>query len=147
MTDSPSPPPTPTPTPSGTGAEQHSLGELVRQMSEQTSRLVRDEMRLAQAEMAEKGKRAGLGAGLFGGAGVFVVYGIGALVAAAVLGLATAVDGWLAALIVAAALFVAAGISALAGKHEITEATPPVPAEAVHGIQQDVQTLRPGGHS
>jgi len=129
------------------GSESPSLGELVSQMSEQTSRLVRDELRLAQAEMAEKGKRAGLGVGLFGGAGFFAIYGLGALVAAAILGLATAVDGWLAALIVAAALFVIAGISALIGKKEISQATPPVPTEAVHGIQRDVQTLKPGSHA
>jgi uncharacterized membrane protein YqjE len=129
------------------GPDQASLGELVTQMTEQTSRLIRDELRLAQAEMAEKGKRAGIGVGLFGGAGIFAVYGLGALVAAAILGLAHPVQGWLAALIVAAALFVIAGIGALVGKREITQSTPPIPEEAVHGLKQDVDALKPGSHA
>jgi uncharacterized membrane protein YqjE len=124
-----------------------SLGELVSQMSEQTSRLIRDELRLAQLEMAEKGKRAGIGAGLFGGAGLFSLYGIGALVAAAILALAGPLSPWLAALIVAAALFVVAGIAAVIGKREVTQATPPMPEEAISGVKQDVQALRPGSGS
>lgn len=126
------------------GASEPSLGELVARMSEQTSRLVRDEMRLAQAEMAEKGKRAGIGVGLFGGAGLFAVYGLGALVAAAILGLAQAVDGWLAALIVAAGLFVLAGLGALIGKNKVQQAVPPLPEEAVGGVKRDAQILKSG---
>ena len=91
-------------------ASEASLAELVRQLSEQTSRLARQELELAKAELAEKGKRAGIGAGMFGGAGIFGVYALGALVAAAILGLATAVAPWLAALIVTAALGAIAGV-------------------------------------
>lgn len=129
---------------SGSQLDDASVGELLARASEQTTRLIRDELRLAQAELAQKGKRAGLGAGLFGGAGVFAVYGLGALVAAAILGLAQAMDAWLAALIVTAALFVVAGIAALVGKKNIAEATPPVPTEAVSGLKQDLDALKPG---
>src|SRR5207248_1894609 len=100
----------------GDGASQASMAELVKQLSEQTSRLARQEVELAKAELAVKGKRAGLGAGMFGGAGVFGFYALGALVAAAILGLGTAVAGWLAALIVTAALGAIAGGLALQGK-------------------------------
>jgi uncharacterized membrane protein YqjE len=134
---------TPDNAPSAAHTDQ-SLGELVSQMSEQTSRLIRDELRLAQLEMAEKGKRAGIGAGLFGGAGLFALYGIGAVVAAAILALAGPLSPWLAALIVAAALFAVAGIAALIGKREVTQATPPMPEEAISGVKQDVQALKPG---
>jgi uncharacterized membrane protein YqjE len=125
-------------------ATDQSVGDLVSRMSEQTSRLVRDELRLAQLEMAEKGKRAGIGAGLFGGAGLFSLYGLGALVAAAILALAGPLSPWLAAVIVAAALFVIAGIAALIGKREVSQATPPMPEEAISGVKQDVQALKPG---
>lgn len=121
-----------------------SVADLLSRIPAQTSRLVRDEIRLAQAELTQKGKRAGLGVGLFGGAGVFAVYGIGALVAAAILGLATALDGWLAALIVAAALFAIAGIAALVGKSNVSQATPLIPQEAVAGVKTDIDTLKPG---
>src|SRR5437763_1816382 len=82
-----------------TGSEQ-SVAELVKQLSDQTSRLARQEVALAKAELQLKGKRMGMGAGMFGGAGVFGFYALGALTAAAILGLATAVAGWLAAVIV-----------------------------------------------
>ncbi len=124
-----------------------SLGELVTRVSEQTSRLIRDELRLAQVELTEKGKRAGLGAGLFGGAGVFAVYGLGCLVAAAILGLAGPVKDWLAALIVGVVLFAVAGLAAVVGKKNVSQATPPMPTEAVTGIKQDINALKPGATS
>jgi MFS family permease len=120
-------------------ASDASLGELVKQLSEQSSRLARQEVELAKAELAAKGKRAGIGAGMFGGAGAFGFYGLGALIAAAVLALATAVAAWLAALIVAVVLAVIAGILALIGKHEIREATPPVPEQATESVKEDVE--------
>src|SRR5947209_19100493 len=103
----------------GTGngqREQASLAELVNQLSEQTSRLVHQEIELAKAELTVKGKRAGIGAGMFGGAGVFGLYALGALTATAILALATAVTGWLAALIVTVVLAAVAGVLALQGK-------------------------------
>jgi hypothetical protein len=120
-----------------------SLGALVAQLSEHTSALVRDEMRLATAELAAKGKKAGVGAGLFGGAGLFALYGVGALIAAAILALAQPLPGWAAALIVAGGLFAIAGVAAVIGKKEVSQATPPLPAEAIAGIKLDVAALKP----
>jgi MFS family permease len=90
---------------------------------------------LAKAELKHKGKRAGVGAGMFGGAGVFGFYALGAVVAAAVLGLATAVAAWLAALITGAALGVIAGVLALQGKAKVQQATPPVPEGATESVK------------
>src|SRR5215213_7227725 len=98
------------------------LGELVQDLSRQTSTLIRQEMWLAQAELAEKGKHAGKGAGMFGGAGVVALYGVGALIAAAILGLATVLEPWIAAAAVGAGLLAVAGILALTGKKELDEA-------------------------
>ncbi len=123
----------------GTQARDASLGELVKQLSEQTSRLARQEVELAKVELQEKGKRAGLGAGMFGGAGIFGLYALGALVAAGILALATAVTAWLAALIVAAVLGAIAGILALVGKKNVQQATPPVPEQASESVKEDVQ--------
>ena len=124
----------------GTGAaSEASLAELVKQLSEQSSRLARQEVELAKAELAYKGKRAGIGAGMFGGAGVFGFYGLGALTAAAILALSLAVAGWLAALIVAAVYGAIAGIMALQGKAKVQQATPPVPEEATESVKEDVQ--------
>jgi MFS family permease len=116
--------------------------ELVRQAAEQISRLVRDELALAKAEMAEKGKRAGVGVGLFGGGGVAALYGVGALLAAVVLGLAEAMPGWLAALIVAVVLFAVAGVLALLGRGQVSKATPPIPEQAVRSMKADIDEVK-----
>jgi hypothetical protein len=115
------------------------LAELLKQLSEQTSRLARQEVELAKAELAIKGKRAGIGAGMFGGAGALGFYALGAFTAAAILGLATAVAGWLAALIVGVALGAVAGIMALQGRTKVKQATPPVPEQATESVKEDVQ--------
>ena len=116
-----------------------SAAELVKQLSEQTSRLVRQEVELAKAELAVKGKRAGIGAGMFGGAGLLGLYTVGALVAALIAALATAMATWLAALIVAVVLGAAAGVVALTGKKKVQEALPPVPEDSVESVKEDVQ--------
>jgi len=116
-----------------------SLPELARQLSEQTTELVRKEIELAKTELQAKGKKAGIGAGMFGGAGAFGFYALGALTACAILALATAVTGWLAALIVAVVWGAIAGALALAGKGKVEEATPPVPEQAVDSVKEDVQ--------
>ncbi len=127
----------------GPGAQSDpSVAELIQQATRQTQTLVRDEIRLAQLELQEKGKRAGIGAGLFGGAGGLAFYGFGVLLASIVLLLATAVDGWIAALIVAATLFAIAGILALTGKKQIDQATPPKPEQAMESTQRDVDTVK-----
>jgi MFS family permease len=123
----------------GGSASEASVAELVKQLSEQSSRLARQEVELAKAELAVKGKRAGVGAGMFGGAGAFGFYGLGALIAAAILALATAVTAWLAALIVALVLGAVAGVLALQGKNKVQQATPPVPEEATESVKEDVQ--------
>jgi len=116
-----------------------SLTELTKQLSEQTSRLVHQEIELAKAELAVKGKRAGIGAGMFGGAGVFGFYAVGALVATAILALSQAVTAWLAALIVTVVLAAIAGVLALQGKTKVQQATPPVPEQATESVKEDVQ--------
>jgi uncharacterized membrane protein YqjE len=121
---------------------QEPIGDLVKQLSEQTSTLVRKELQLAQLEMQEKGKRAGLGAGLFGGAGLIALFGAGTLIAAIVMLLATAVDAWLAGLIVAVALLAAAGVAALMGKKQIQQATPPAPEQAIQSSKRDVEEIK-----
>jgi hypothetical protein len=125
--------------PGAGAASDASLAELVKQLSEQSSRHARQEVELAKAELAVKGKRAGIGAGMFGGAGAFGFYGFGALTAAAILALATAVAGWLAALIVAVVYGAIAGILAMQGKHKVQQATPPVPEQAAESVKEDVQ--------
>ena len=113
--------------------------ELVRQLSDQTSRLIRQEMALARAELTVKGKQAGIGAGLFGGAGVFGLLALGALTAAAIAALALAMDTWLAALIVTVVWAAVAGVMALLGKNRVQEALPPVPEDSVESVKEDVQ--------
>jgi uncharacterized membrane protein len=122
-----------------TQTQDASLAELVQQLSEQTSRLARQEVELAKAELAIKAKRAGIGAGMFGGAGIFGLYAAGALIADAVLALATAITAWLAALIVAVVLAAIAGALALQGKAKVEQATPPVPEQATESVKEDVQ--------
>jgi uncharacterized membrane protein YqjE len=118
------------------------IGDLVKQLSEQTSTLVRKELQLAQIEMTEKGKRAGIGAGLFGGAGAVALYGVGALVAAVILLLATAIEPWLSALIVAVVLLAAGGVAALMGKKQVQQAVPPQPEQAIQSTRRDVETVK-----
>jgi len=121
-----------------------STGDLVGRLSEDVSRLVRDELRLAQTEMTQKAKGVGIGAGLFGAAGILAGYGGGALVATAILALALVMDAWLAALIVTVVLFSAAGVAALLGKNKVTDAGPPVPTRTIDNVKQDADALRPG---
>jgi uncharacterized membrane protein YqjE len=118
------------------------VSDLVQRMSQQTADLVRKELELAQVEMKEKGKRAGIGAGLFGGAGLVTVYAVGALIATAILGLSEAVDPWLAALIVTVVLFAIAGVSALMGKKQVEQATPPQPEQAIRSTKRDVDEVK-----
>jgi len=119
-----------------------SAGELVARLSEQVSRLVRDELALARAEMSRKGRKAALGGGLLGGAGITAVFGVGVLVAAAVLGLATAISAWLAALVVGVALVATAGGLARNGKKKVGQATPPLPVDAIEGVKDDLHTVK-----
>jgi Putative Actinobacterial Holin-X, holin superfamily III len=121
---------------------EQSVGDLVRQLSEQVSVLVRDEIRLAQLELTRKGKKAGIGAGLLGGGGLIALFGTGCLIAAAVAALSLVLAVWAAALIVGGALLLAAAVTALAGKSSLSSATPPVPEEAAESVKTDVQVIR-----
>jgi Flp pilus assembly protein TadB len=121
---------------------EQSTAELVQRASEQISTLVRDELALAKAELAEKGKHAGIGVGLFGGGGVLALYGTGALVATGIIALALVLPLWLAALIVTVVLFLAAGVLALLGKKQVTKAVPPEPKAAIASVKADVDEVK-----
>jgi uncharacterized membrane protein YqjE len=116
--------------------------ELLRQLSDQTTALVRQEIELAKLEFREKGKKAGMGAGMFGGAGVFGLYAVGALTATIILALATFLPAWVAALIVTVVYGAIAGVLALRGKAQVEEATPPVPEQAVETTKEDVRWVK-----
>lgn len=123
-------------------ATEKPVGDLLKDLSQQTSTLVRQEMELARAELTQKGKAAGMGAGMFGGAGLLGLFALGALTACFILALATAVDAWLAALIVAAAYGAVAGVLALAGRSKVQQATPPVPEQATDSTKETVEWTR-----
>jgi len=127
-------------------ASEASVGELVSRASEQLTTLVRDEMRLAQTELAQKGRRSGVGLGLFGGAGAVAWFGVGALVAAAILGLSVVVAPWLAAVIVGLVLLLIASALAMIGKREVSQATPVLPQESMQNVRRDVEAVKEGLH-
>jgi hypothetical protein len=124
--------------------ENASTGQLIGQLTEQISTLVRSEARLAQAEVTQKAKRLGVGAGLFGGAGLFAFFGLAVLITTAILALALVLPDWLAALIVAVVLFAVAGVLALVGKKDVEQASPPVPTQAIAGVQADIAAVKKG---
>jgi uncharacterized membrane protein YqjE len=126
----------------GDVATGQSTSDLVSQAAAQISTLVRDELALAKAELAEKGKRAGLGGGLLGGAAVLALYGLGLLVTLAVVLLDLAWPLWLAVLVVMVVVFAAAGVAALVGKQQLKSAAPPMPSDAIAGVEADVQTVK-----
>jgi uncharacterized membrane protein YqjE len=117
-------------------------GELLKQLSDQTTTLVRKEIELAKLEFQEKAKKAGTGAGMFGGAGVFGLYAVGALTATIILALATFMPGWVAALIVTVVYAAIAGVLALRGKAQIKASTPPLPEQAVDTTKEDVRWVK-----
>lgn len=124
----------------------HSTAQLVSQLTADSSQLIRDEVALAKVEVGERAKRVGLGAGFFGAAGVLAWFGFGTLIAAAVLALALAVDAWLAALIVALALFALAGVAALWGRTNVAAGSPPVPESAIENVKADIAEVQEARH-
>ncbi|WP_229070159.1 phage holin family protein [Actinoplanes sp. DH11] len=126
----------------GGGSTGASTADLVSQAAAQISTLVRDELTLAKLELTEKGKRAGVGGGLFGGAAVLGLYGLGLFLTLAVVLLDMAWPLWLAVLVVMVVVFAAAGIAALIGKSKLQAAAPPVPKDAIAGVEADVQTIK-----
>ncbi|GAA3884123.1 phage holin family protein [Saccharothrix violaceirubra] len=129
-----------------TRVQEASTAELVGRLSEQVSRLAREEMRLAVAEIKEKGRHVGIGAGLLGGAGVLAWFGVGTLIAALVLTLALAMPAWSAAFVVTVAVFAVAGVLALIGRRQIARGTPPVPEEAIESMKADISTVSERAH-
>ena len=126
--------------------EQQSTGELVKQLSEQVSLLVRDEMKMARLELTQKGKQAGMGMGMFGVSGLVALYGAACLLAAAIIAISGEIRAWLAALIVGLALLAASGVAAAAGRGRLRRATPPMPEKAVEGAKADVEEVRERVH-
>jgi hypothetical protein len=122
--------------------DESSIKELIERLGEQTQALARKEVELAKAEVTEKGKRLGIGAGAFGAAGLIGLFALGALTAAFVLLLATAVDAWVAALIVAAVYAAIAGVAALAGRSQVQRGTPPAPERAIDSTKEDVDMVK-----
>jgi hypothetical protein len=116
--------------------------ELVRELSEQVSTLVRDELALARTEMVEKGKRAGTGAGLLGGATALALYGLGALLITVGALLALVMPVWVAALVITVVLFAGAGVAALIGKNQVRRALPPEPEAAMASGRRDVEAVK-----
>jgi uncharacterized membrane protein YqjE len=127
---------------SGSALSDRSVPELLRQLSDQTATLVRQELDLAKVELTEKGKQAGIGAGMFGAAGVVGLYALGALTAAVILALSLAMTGWLAALIVAVVYGAVAGVLALTGKTRVQRGVPPTPEQTVETEKEDVTVAR-----
>ena len=123
-------------------AREQSTGELVKQVTEQVSLLVRDELKLAQLEMTSKGKEAGKGAGMLGGAGLVALYGVACLIACAIIAISHVLQAWLAALIIGAALLAVAAVVSAVGRSHLRKATPPTPTEAVESVKTDVEEVR-----
>ena len=130
--------------PGGAAPADSSTGELVSRLSQEVSELVRNELKLAQVEVSGKAKKAGVGVGLFGAAGIVALYAVGVFIATAILALALVMDAWLAALIVGLVLAVGAGIAALMGKKQVAQAGPPVPTETIDSVKRDVQAVKKG---
>jgi uncharacterized membrane protein YqjE len=118
---------------------QQSMGELFKELSDDLSTLVRQELRLAQVEMTEKGKKVGVGAGILGGAGVLTLLALGTLSACLIAALAEAMDVWLAALIVTVVYAAGAGVLALTGKERVAQVSPPAPEQTIETVKEDVQ--------
>jgi hypothetical protein len=126
-------------------AADASIGQLMSDLSAQTSRLVRDELRLAQKEFQESAKHAGIGAGLFSAAGLLALLGLMTVIAAGVAALSLVLPVWAAALIVGVILFIAAGIAALVGRGQVREATPAAPRTA-ETVKADIQEIKDARH-
>ncbi|WP_454049930.1 phage holin family protein [Cellulomonas sp. Marseille-Q8402] len=126
---------------SGSGPDQQSIGQLISRLGEQAARLVRAEIDLAKAELAQKAKAAGIGAGLLAGAAFFGFFTFAVLVTTAILALSEAVAPWLAALIVLVVLAVITAVLALIGVKSLKKGTPPTPEKAIAGIKEDADTV------
>jgi Flp pilus assembly protein TadB len=127
--------------PSSTPIDNASIGELMTRLTAQTSQLVRDEIRLAQREVQDSARHAGMGAGLFSVAGMLAAFGLATVIAAAVAGLSVVLPVWAAALIIGAALLLAGGIAGLLGKRQLQDASP-VPEQTVANVKEDIREVK-----
>jgi len=118
------------------------FGELLKQLSEETTRLVHQEIELAKAELAQKGRQAGMGAGLFGGAGAIGFLALAALTTCFILALDAAMPAWLAALIVAVVYGAIAAVLAMQGRKKVKQAVPPVPEQTIETVKEDVEWVK-----
>ncbi len=123
-------------------SDDQSISELVKELSEQTQNLARKEVELAKAEITQKGKRLGIGAGAFGAAGGLALFAFGALTATLILLLATAMEPWVAALIVTAVYGATAAVLAITGKKQVEAASPPLPERAIENTKLDIETAK-----
>lgn len=130
-----------------TPPDDPSTADLVKQVSEQTQRLIRQELALARLEVADKLKHAGIGAGMLAGAGLVAFFGVATLIAVLVLLLATALEAWLAALIVAVALLAVAGAMAVVARGRIKRAAPAAPRQTIESVKADVEEVRSHAHT
>lgn len=138
--------PTAAQVPSHGRAVEPSTAELLTRLSAQSSDLVRKELELARAELTEKARHLGAGAGLFSTAGLLALYGLAAAVATAMIALALVLPWWLSALVVTALLFAAAGVAALVGKKQVQQGTPPTPEHALASARLDVEEIKEARH-
>ena len=132
----------PTRAPATAATTEPSTAQLVTQLTKQSTQLIRSELQLAQVEMTAKAKHAGIGVGLFGGAGLVALYGVGALIATVILALALVMPAWLAALIVTVVLFAVAGVVAVVGRKQVSRATPAAPERTIDNVKQDIATVK-----
>jgi hypothetical protein len=125
--------------PSADDLRERPLPELLKQLSQETTQLLRQEIELAKAEVSEKGRKAGAGAGLFGGAGAVGLLAAGALTACFIIALSEVMHPALAALLVAVVYGAIAAVLAIQGRQKVKEAAPPVPRQTVETVKEDVQ--------
>jgi hypothetical protein len=121
------------------GLREQPIGELFKQLSADLSTLVRQELKLAQAEMTEKGKKAGMGIGMFGASGILGLLALGAITTCVIAALSTGMEVWIAALIVTVVYAAVAGVLALVGRNRVSEATPPLPEQTIETVKEDAQ--------
>ena len=130
----------------GRAVQERSTGDLVKQVTEQVSLLMRDELKLAQLEMTGKAKQAGNGMGMMGGGALIALYGVACLIACVIIAISHSLQAWLSALIIGVALLVVAAIVAAIGRNKMRQGSPPVPTEAVESVKTDVQAIKERAH-
>lgn len=130
----------------GRAVQERSTGDLVKQVTEQVSLLMRDELKLAQLEMTGKARQAGTGMGMMGGGALIALYGVACLIACVIIAISHSLQAWLSALIIGVALLVVAAIVSAIGRNKMRQGSPPMPTEAVESVKTDVQAIKEKAH-